>query len=678
MLRHARFRGGGARGRSVKLRRLEVGILVFGASFLALIAFFFRSGPGPPAGGRRFAKDDRGASGVPGAPQGGEPTTLLQGFDYTESVREKPLFRIRSERTIGFGPGVGLPPSWYALEKVSLTIYPESGAPVTVLADRAQYDDRTKAAVLSGNVRWVESQDGALGETEKLEFDPSKRTLTAPASLHFTRGTFDVRAASGAYDLRTRKLTLGGPIRGSGTGQGSGGLSSIAADSGEYRREEAVIELSGNVSATSAKGDSLACSRLLMRFSPENNRPEWARAFSKVRGTLAATGPGAAARAYSADEAALFFDPSGDVRSIHLIGNPAAVTEPNRRLAARSVDLDISGGRPVSARANGEVRLRSDRGNAEALRASASFAAEGEEFQTLELEGEVRLEGDGRTGHANRVVDLPDRGVWLLTGTPEQSATVEESGSRVSASRIEIDRNRKSLRAEGKAHAVFVPSKDRPADGAAFLGDPTKPTYGKAERIVLDRETRLASLSGAASLWQDSSSVLADDITLNDAEKSAAAVGKVRAVLTREPAPAGKGGAREAPTVVTARRLLYRESESSAVFEDGVIVTRGAWRATGDRGIAFFTKDRKLARVELSGRVALADRTTGRTGAADRAVDYPNEGRTVLNGSPARVTDAEGNRVAGSTLTITGRGKSVEVTAPEGGRTETIHKTKSN
>jgi lipopolysaccharide export system protein LptA len=658
----------------VKLSRLEVGILLFGAAFLALIAFFFRSGQAPASGGG-LAGGGRGSAHVPAGATDGQPTTLLQGFDYTESVGEKPLFRIRSERTIGFGSGAGLPPNWYALEKVSLTIYPEAGAPVTVLADRAQYDDRTKAAVLSGNVRWVESQDGALGETEKLEFDPSKRTLRAPTNLHFTRGTFDIRAASGTYDVRTRKLALLGPIRGSGTGQGSGGLSSIAAESGEYRREEAVIELAGNVSATSAKGDTLACGRLLMKLSQENNRPEWARAFSKVRGTLAPTAPGAAARAYSADEAALFFDPSGDVRSIHLTGNPATVTEPNRQLAARSVDLDIAGGRPVSARANGDVRLRSDRGNAEAMGASASFAPGGD-FQTLELEGDVHLEGDGRTGRANRVVDLADRGVWLLTGTPEKSATVEEDGSRVSASRIEIDRNRKLLRAEGKAGAVFVPAKDRPANGAAFLGDPSRPTYGKADKIVLDQETRLASLSGAASLWQDSSSVFADDITLNDAEKSAAAIGKVRTVLTR--APAAGGAAREEPTVVTARRLLYRESEASAVFEDAVTVTRGAWRATGDRGVAFFAKDRKLERVELSGGVTLADRATGRTGAADRAVDYPNEGRTVLNGSPARVSDAEGNRVAGSTLTITGRGKNVEVTAPEGGRTETIHKTKPN
>jgi lipopolysaccharide export system protein LptA len=128
---------------------------------------------------------------------------------------------------------------------------------------------------------------------------------------------------------------------------------------------------------------------------------------------------------------------------------------------------------------------------------------------------------------------------------------------------------------------------------------------------------------------------------------------------------------------VSARRLVYRESESSAVFEDDVTVTRGSWRAAASRGIARFDKERKVDRVELSGGVSLSDRATGRTATADRAVDHPNEGRTVLHGDPARVADADGNRVAGSILTITGRGKNVEVTAPAGGRTETIHKTKA-
>src|SRR5207237_5024698 len=127
----------------------------------------------------RKIAEGRGRAGVPAGAPGGQPTTLLQGFDYTESVGEKPLFRIRSERTIGFGSGVGLPPNWYALEKVSLTLYPETGPPVTVLADRAQYDDRTKAAVLSGDVRGGESQEGGLGEPEQLAVDAAERARTA-------------------------------------------------------------------------------------------------------------------------------------------------------------------------------------------------------------------------------------------------------------------------------------------------------------------------------------------------------------------------------------------------------------------------------------------------------------------------------------------------------------------
>ncbi len=47
----------------------------------------------------------------------------------------------------------------------------------------------------------------------------------------------------------------------------------------------------------------------------------------------------------------------------------------------------------------------------------------------------------------------------------------------------------------------------------------------------------------------------------------------------------------------------------------------------------------------------------------------------MLWGTPARVTDAGGNQIAGAVLTIADRGRSVEITAPEGGKTETIHRT---
>ena len=82
--------------------------------------------------------------------------------------------------------------------------------------------------------------------------------------------------------------------------------------------------------------------------------------------------------------------------------------------------------------------------------------------------------------------------------------------------------------------------------------------------------------------------------------------------------------------------------------------------------------------VEISGDVHMVDRTAGRSATAEKALDYPKPGKTMLWGSPARVTDATGNQVAGAILTITDRGRSVEITAPEGGKTETIHRTQKD
>jgi hypothetical protein len=137
----------------------------------------------------------------------------------------------------------------------------------------------------------------------------------------------------------------------------------------------------------------------------------------------------------------------------------------------------------------------------------------------------------------------------------------------------------------------------------------------------------------------------------------------------------------KAASVVLAKRMVYRETDRSARFEGGVTVTRGGWHATGGETTAWLTKDSKdrgVDCVEISGDVHLVDRTAGRSATAEKAVDYPKQGKTVLWGSPARVTDATGNQVAGAILTITDRGRSVEITATEGGKTETIHRTQKD
>lgn len=666
----------------MKRRRAELAVLAVGGIFLLILAVSFRPGRRPAASAARGK-----LAGGPDA--AGEPTTLLDGFDFTETVGGKPLLRIQAARTIGYGPGAGLAPNLYTGEKVTLTAYPEDGAPVTVHSDRANYDERSHESKLMGNVRWTDSA-GALAETEEARFHPSSRTLEVPGRVHFTRGSMDLTAPSARYDLRERAVRFAGPVEGTGSGDESGGLSHITARSALFRRDASVLELEV-ADAQSRTGDRFAADHVILKLSSERNHPEWARATGNVRGILSPQGPAAKAarlpagepvqRQYSGEESLIAFDPNGKPKTFTLLGSPALLWEAQRRLTARQIDIGFAEGRATSARAGGGVKIESPDSRVEAEQGSLGFGKDGAAENTA-LDGNVRVDASDRRGQAARAVEVNARGIWILTGDPERAAKVESGGSRVSADRIEIERPLRQVRAEGKARAVFSPDPAKKERTVTFVGDPKRPVYGKGDRISLDDEHHLATLSGSASLWQDTSSLFADDITLSDAEKSVTAVRNVRAVMST---PKDKDHAASpqdrAASIVLAKRMVYRETDRSARFEGGVTVTRGGWHATGGESTAWLTKDSKESAVEcveISGDVHMVDRTIGRSATAEKALDYPKQGKTVLWGSPARVIDSTGNQVAGAILTITDRGRSVEITAPEGGKTETIHRTQKD
>jgi lipopolysaccharide export system protein LptA len=662
----------------VRQRRLELAVLAAGLVFLGILAVSFRPSRKPAAGKEKS---------MPAAPDGedsGQATTLLDGFDFTESVGDKPLLRIQADRTVGYGPAAGLAPHLYAGEKVTLTVYPEDGAPVTVHSDRADYDERTRQSRLQGNVQWTDG-DGSMARTETVVFHPGTRALEAPGRVRFTRGTIDLTAPSARYDVRERVVRFAGPVEGTGAGEDSAGFSRLTAREGLYRRDDGVLELA-YVDGQSRTGDRFGSDRLVVQMAGAGRgRPESALATGNVRGILSAEGPASGAggdkleRQFTGDEGVLRFDADGKAESFALNGSPALLWEARRRITAPRVVITFEKGRASGARAEGGVRIDSEASRAEAERGSVGFTGE-DTARNATLEGSVRVEADGRRAEAARAQELDSGKRWLLTGGGGKSARVESGPSRLSADRIEIDRDAAKLRGEGHARAVFSPDARKKTRPVTFVGDSKRPVYGKADRIDLADATQAATLSGGASLWQDDSSLFADEIAISDAEKTVTATRNVRAVLLPAPEKARKASEPEkrAASIVSARRLLYRDADRSARFEGGVTVVRGGWRASGGESTAWLDEDGRVESVEISGDVRMTDRTAGRSGQADKALDYPKTGKTVLWGSPARVTDAGGNQVAGAILTIVDRGRSVEITAPEGGKTETIHRTRKD
>ncbi len=654
----------------MSLRRSELVVLAGGLTFVLLLVWSFRAARRPATG--RLLREPPAAT----SDSTGEATTLLDGFDFTETVGGKPLLRIKAARTVGYGPGAGLAPDLYAGENVTLTVYPDDGAPVTVNAERGDYDERTRESKLQGNVRWSDAE-GSLAETDEVRFHPSAHVLEAPHPVHFTQGSIDLVAPSARYDLRDRGVRLAGPISGSASGEDAGGLSKLTAREGLFRRDQGLLELQ-MADGESRSGDRFAADHVTVKTGASGGRAEWIRGEGNVRGVLASEPPAGSPRVdrrYAADQSLLALDSAGKTRSLTFSGAPAILSEPRQRLTARQIDITFVDGRAVSARASGGLRLEGENGRAEAAQGSLGIAPDGS-ARNIVLEGEVQVEADGRKGEAARAVEIEAPGVWVLTGDSGRSARAESAGSRLSADRIKVDRAHGIVVGEGRARAIFSPDPKGKTRTATFVGDPKRPTYGRADRISLDESGQNATLSGGASLWQGNSALFADDITLSDSDRSVTAVQNVRAVITPQQTP--KSGER-APSVVTAKRLVYHETDRSGRFEGGVVVTRGAnWRATGGESTAWLDKDGGVDCMEISGNVDLEDHTVGRTAKAEKALDYPRQGKTLLWGSPARVTDASGNKVAGAILTILDRGRSVEITAPEGGKTETIHRTEKD
>jgi hypothetical protein len=129
--------------------------------------------------------------------------------------------------------------------------------------------------------------------------------------------------------------------------------------------------------------------------------------------------------------------------------------------------------------------MDSPQNHAESENASLAFSPAGE-IETLELAGAVAMQGDGRSARAEKAVEVPARGVWILTGGAGSSATVESEGSRVSAADGALENTSRTLGERVKARVVFVAVRRKKA---RLVGDSSRPTYGKPARTGTTRAT---------------------------------------------------------------------------------------------------------------------------------------------------------------------------------------------
>lgn len=645
------------------LRRVLLALLALGVVAVVL-TFILRREPPVPA--------PRPAEGP--APE--EELTLLgEGFEFTQSEEDRPVFHIRGESIKVRRGNVVL------LEDVGITLYDEEGTPYHVQADEARYDRESGDATLDGSLRMMGPDGMVLTADELIIRSEGQSVQTAGGRVEVLyggvyRGTADRFVGR----LRRNIFALAGNAEVTRLDRDPAPV--LRAASITYEREESLVSADQEVTLHRGE-DVLTAGKLVVFLTPEAGDVEAVRARDAVDGRLA--GAAAAAVPPAGDEARqpasgqvrgdslmVFFDQSGSAERAELEGVPGApatlVSEGagglDDTLTAAKIETRVraDGGQDVTA--SGAPRLVESRrgGDPEtplrvmtAARMTAVVAPEGGVERLDAFAGPAALGGDvvyqdaEATVTGRRLAYRAAEGVAEMAGDPVHAVT---GRGELYAPQVTWEEANGILRAEGGSRAVLAEGAAAGIDGSP-LGSGEGPVRVESESALWRDEPQAVLFRGGVRAWRGESLLLADELRgeRKDGAEVLTANGGVRTVWTGAPAVAGGAEADGVPVEVTARTMTYRRPLGR---EEGTVVYREQVRAEqGERVLVCrdleidLDEEGQAERMTCTGQVRLEDRAAGNTATGERAV-YELGARTVdITGEPVVLTRADGSEIAG-------------------------------
>lgn len=649
------------------LRRVLLALLALGVVVIVLV-FILRREPPVPA--------PRPAEGP--APE--EELTLLgEGFEFTQSEEDRPVFHIRGESIKVRRGNVVL------LEEVGITLYDEEGTPYHVQADEARYDRESGDATLDGSLRMMGPDGMVLTADELIIRREGQSVQTAGGRVEVLyggvyRGTADRFVAR----LRRNVFALAGKAEVTRLDRDPAPV--LRAASITYEREESLVSADREVTLQSGE-DVLTAERLVVFLTPESGDVEAVRARHAVDGRLAAAAEAgvpqvgdetrrAAAGQVRGDSLLVFFDQSGRAERAELegaAGAPATLVSEGAgglddTLTAAKIETRVraDGGQDVTA--SGASRLVETRRGGDpaaplrvmtAARMTAVVAPEGgiERLDAFAgpsgLGGAVVYQDAEATVTGQRLAYRAAEGMAEMVGDPVHAVT---GRGELEAPQVTWEQASGLLRAEGGSRAVLAEGAAAGIDGSP-LGSGEGPVRVESASAFWRDEPQAVLFRGGVRAWRGDSLLLADELRgeRKDGAEVLTASGGVRTVWTGAPGEDGAGGdGRDGdgvPVEVTAGTMTYRRPLGS---EEGAVVYREAVRAEqGERVLVCrdleidLDEEGQAERMTCTGQVKLEDRAAGNTATGERAV-YELGARTVdITGEPVVLTRADGSEVAG-------------------------------
>lgn len=651
--------------RTVKVLRIALPILI--VAFVAVIALSWNR------------------SSFTGRRTGNEPITSTQrpndkarvegmAFEDVQTIGGRVVSRIRARRVVSFESG------WSTLEDAYLTIYRANGLTYEVECPQAQFHAETKEADAKGGVR-VASSDGIELKTAEIKFDGNRLTNDIPVEFKIDR--WNGRAGALDLDVAAETLRLHKQVTAVMTPENPAEQPmTLSGDQSIFHRRENTVTFDKNVEMVRGP-ENVRADWVIGRFTQDRKQLTGLEGNGNTKIVMAgainsAGGPDedlGGRKEITCDGFFAEFGPTGEIVAINArsADNPArAILDgpPKRDIVARGFRVALANKAVTEIKADWQVVMK-ELGDIPreivAEHVTVYFDPASRRARSAYLEGNFKYTDPKITASAFRAnYDIAGDKI-VLTTDPGWQATVVSDGHTLKAKQIEFSPRAQTAKASGSVIAQLAQrgKGSVSADATTLFPSQNKPVFVNSDELLMRQANRTAVFTGNVRAWQDTNTILTNELQVQGAGDGVIARGNVRTLLYNSADPQ-----RRTPVQSTSEQMIARKADRRIDLVGNVTIIDDARRLESEKASFFFSEAQKLQRIEAETNVRVTEIPTSRKGEGDRAVYNVDKKMIHMYGSPAKVNEPRGTLTGQQILFDLNRNK-VQVISPESQTTGT-------
>ena len=638
--------------RTIRILKIALPFAFF--SFLLVLAFSFN---------RSHVRDRQAGEPVVVTRTGETARVESKLFEDTQSIAGRVAMHIRARRVVAYNSG------WNTLEDVQLTIYRPTGLTYAIICPNAQFNSQTKEADLKGGVK-ITSSDGVEVTTAEMHYDGNRLTNRIPVQFKIDRWTGNAGGLD--MDVPGETLRLFAHVNATMAPESPADApTTIAASEGVFRRKENDVTFDQQVVVTRG-ADRMNCDHAVGRFTIDRKRLMALDGNGHVFIVMAAvTNPGedlGGRKEITCERFSSEIGPDGQINAINAFGDAGvahAVIEgpPKRDLTANRFRISLANRAVHDMRADDNVIMRELAPVARQINGdhlTVLFDQATHKATTSIIEGNFKYHDAKNDATAMRAhYDVGNDRV-LLTADAGFDPTVISDGDTLKAKQIEFSPKAGTAKANGDVIAQLAskPGKTAASADGTNLFPAGKPVFVNSDSVLMRQTTKTAVFTGNVRAWQDTNTVISQELQVQGAGDVVTARGNVRMTLYQE-----TDTAKKSPILANSDQLLARKNDRRVDMTGNVKINDEQHTMTSERSTFYFDANKKLDRVESDGKLVLVQKQTNRKGTGDKGIYQVPRRVVYLTGNPATATDATGT-LSGQQIKFDLARNKVEVVSP--------------